>query len=551
MPMTPKKAVLYIRVSTTDQAEHGASLDNQERACYDWVYRNGMQVLKLFRDEGKSAKTLNRPAMQEMLAYIAEHGSEIDYLVVYQMDRLSRSFVDFADLLKILARHKIELRDSASNVVASESDELIQGVQALLAQHDNRLKSKRVSENMRRHASQGYRMHKAPFGLRNVRDVLGRPTVEPVQPQADQITHLLTIHAQGLLNKGQLLHEARRMGLTQANGRPMSYQFIDKMLRQPLYAGLEKSTLTDGQFIQSAFESIIPQWVYYTNQELLDGRKSTKTDGYMNVHPDYPLRKFVMCEDCRKPLRGSASTGRGGKKYPRYHCSTPGCKSRYIKPDELHEQFLDLLTRLSPDNGRLNLLKTLIVRVWRDEVKTMRERKNKLNSEIDKLSEQKLDAAEKVITGELTASEKTALTKRLTLKIGTAKTELRKIEGRIGTKEDAVEYALSYLGNAPRLWNSASPEMKQVYQRMIFPEGLPYNLSTNQFGTAKMSNLYTLAGTKKDPSMSDESLLVTPAGFEPAIAGLRTRSPGPLDEGAIHTMRPRRKVIPCSLSSKI
>ena len=521
--MTPKKAIVYIRVSTLDQADNGASLDNQERASYDWIFRNSMQMLKLFREEGKSAKTLNRPAMQEMLAYIEEHHDEIDYLVVYQIDRLTRSLVDFAELIKILAKYKIELRDSASNVTSSESDELIQGVQALLAQHDNRMKSKRVKENMKQHASQGYRMHKAPLGLRNIRDVFGRPTVEPVEPQATQIAHLLTTHAQGLVKKQHLLAEAKRMGLNQANGKPMSYQYLDKMMRQPIYAGMERNTFTDGAYIQSKFEGIIPQWVYYANQELLDGRKYAKIDGYMSLNPAYPLRKFITCEECGKPLRGSASTGRGGKKYPRYHCSTPGCRSRYIKPDELHEQFLDHLTKLRPDEGRLKLLQTIIVRTWRDEVKTMRDRRNTLRAEIDKLSEQKLDVAEKVVTGELTLAEKTALTERIKQKIRTAQSDAKKMEARIGVKEDAVEYAVSYIGNAPRLWNNASPEMKQIYQQMIFPDGLPYNLTTNNFGSAKMSSLYTLANTKKDPSMTDESLLVTREGIEPPTPALGRR----------------------------
>ncbi len=56
--------------------------------------------------------------------------------------------------------------------------------------------------------------------------------------------------------------------------------------------------------------------------------------------------------------------------------------------------------------------------------------------------------------------------------------------------------------------SGASPEMKQIYQRMIYPEGVPYNFRTKQFGTAKMSALYTLATIKKDPSISEESLLV-------------------------------------------
>ena len=61
--MNPKTAIIYVRVSTSEQADRGVSLDNQERACHDWAFRNQVQTLKVFREEGISAKTLNRPEM--------------------------------------------------------------------------------------------------------------------------------------------------------------------------------------------------------------------------------------------------------------------------------------------------------------------------------------------------------------------------------------------------------------------------------------------------------------------------------------------------------
>ena len=511
--MTPKRAIIYVRVSTTDQAERGASLDNQERACNDWTFRNAIQNLKTFREEGASAKTLNRPAMKEMISYIAENSHEIDYVVVYQIDRLSRNMVDFMELVKLLTGYKIELRDSMSHIEANESDELIQGVHALLGQHENKLKGRRVKENMKRHAQDGFRMHQAPFGLRNTRNELGRPTVEPIQPLADDIAHLLTEFAKGIFTKGQLLREARRTGLTQPNGEPMSYQFLDKILRQPLYAGLEKSSLTDDQVVPSAFIGIVPEWVYYTNQQILDGRKNSKVEGYLNNHPDYPLRRFVTCDDCGMPLRGSASTGRGGKKYPRYHCTSRDCHSAHIEPEKLHEQFLELLARARPDDDRkLALMQSIIMRVWRDEVDSMRSRRTKLRERVDAAQEQVLDAAEKVVTGEITSTEKTALAARLKQKVAGMESDIATLSRRIGTKAEAVEYAVNYIGNAPRLWSDAGLEMKLIYQRMIFPEGIPYNLRTGQFGTAKISALYTFANVLNEAKNADESMLVAHTG---------------------------------------
>lgn len=517
--MQPKQAVIYVRVSTDKQADQGASLDNQERACNEWALRNGVLVRKLFREEGASAKTLKRPIMTEMLEYIEGDYKDIDFVIVYQIDRLSRNMNDFVDFSRTMFQYGVELRDSSSQMVAGESDELIQGVQALLAQHDNRLKSKRVKENMKRHASEGYRMHKAPYGLRNIRDEAGRPTVEPIPEIADDIAHLLTEYAKGVITKAQILHNARKMGLKQANGKEMSPQFVDKMLRQPLYAGLEKSTLTDGQVIPSNFEGIVPEWVYYTIQQLLESRKQSKTEGYKIITAEYVLRKFTHCGDCGNPLRGSASTGRSGKRYPRYHCSTPSCHSAHINPEELHEQFLDLLTHVRPNEDKLNFLKAMIVRVWRDEVKTMRLRRTKVRERIDKLGEERIDAAESVVTGEITSEDKTAITNRIKQRVTKLTAEAQKLDRLIGTREEAIDYAITYMGNAPRLWNNASPAMKVQFQHMIFPKGISYNLHTSVFGTAEMSHLFTFAGIKKDPSMKDESLLVTPRGIEPLFPG--------------------------------
>lgn len=52
------RAVVYIRVSTDRQVVEGASLQTQERDCYSMCERNGWEVVRLFREEGESAKVL-------------------------------------------------------------------------------------------------------------------------------------------------------------------------------------------------------------------------------------------------------------------------------------------------------------------------------------------------------------------------------------------------------------------------------------------------------------------------------------------------------------
>ena len=63
------KAVIYCRVSTKEQVEEGNSLKTQEKICVEYAEKNGYHVEKIFIEQGESAKTADRPQLQEMLSY--------------------------------------------------------------------------------------------------------------------------------------------------------------------------------------------------------------------------------------------------------------------------------------------------------------------------------------------------------------------------------------------------------------------------------------------------------------------------------------------------
>lgn len=87
------RAVLYVRVSTADQVQN-YSLETQRRACVDYCSREGIEVDRIFREEGESAKTTDRPQLQEMLDYCAKNARIIDLVIVYRVDRLARQVHD-------------------------------------------------------------------------------------------------------------------------------------------------------------------------------------------------------------------------------------------------------------------------------------------------------------------------------------------------------------------------------------------------------------------------------------------------------------------------
>lgn len=86
----------YLRVSTGRQADEGYSLDAQHETIASAAKRNDWGEVVWYRDEGRSGKSLDRPKVRQLLADI-QHG---DTLVAAKLDRLTRSVLDFSDLVR-------------------------------------------------------------------------------------------------------------------------------------------------------------------------------------------------------------------------------------------------------------------------------------------------------------------------------------------------------------------------------------------------------------------------------------------------------------------
>ena len=87
--MLRKNCVIYVRVSTEEQTK-GYSLNGQERIDRDFAASQGYEVINVFREEGISAKDLNRPQLQAMMNWVREHAAEVDAVIFWKWERISR-----------------------------------------------------------------------------------------------------------------------------------------------------------------------------------------------------------------------------------------------------------------------------------------------------------------------------------------------------------------------------------------------------------------------------------------------------------------------------
>ena len=96
------KAIGYIRVSTTRQAEQGQSLESQEAKVIGWAKANNLELLHIYKDEGKSGRKYgNRPKAQAAIAKTCETKGT---LIVYSLSRLGRSLSDIIKIVEQLSK---------------------------------------------------------------------------------------------------------------------------------------------------------------------------------------------------------------------------------------------------------------------------------------------------------------------------------------------------------------------------------------------------------------------------------------------------------------
>src|SRR5271165_4473622 len=82
----------YVRVSTDRQAEQGVSLEAQEAKIRAMAMVQSVELLEVIVDGGESAKSLNRPGLQRLLALI--NAGKLEAVIVAKLDRLTRSVKD-------------------------------------------------------------------------------------------------------------------------------------------------------------------------------------------------------------------------------------------------------------------------------------------------------------------------------------------------------------------------------------------------------------------------------------------------------------------------
>src|SRR5262245_59262664 len=163
------QAIGYVRVSTDRQAEHGVSLEAQESKIRAIATIHSAELVEVIVEGGESAKSMNRPGLQRLLALI--NAGRVQAVIVAKVDRLTRSVKDLCNLLELLEKRNVPLTPVADALgTASASGRLVITIMAAVAQWEREAIGERTRDALRHKRGQGHRVGNIPFGSRLAAD---------------------------------------------------------------------------------------------------------------------------------------------------------------------------------------------------------------------------------------------------------------------------------------------------------------------------------------------------------------------------------------------
>lgn len=137
----------YLRVSTREQSESGLGLEVQEAGVRGAVRTSGDELVTVIADEGESGKSLDRPGIRQALDLIAR--GEADGLIVYKLDRITRSVADFGTLLEWFSEAGAVFSALDLGIdTSTPGGELVANVFASVAQWERKMIAARTKDSL-------------------------------------------------------------------------------------------------------------------------------------------------------------------------------------------------------------------------------------------------------------------------------------------------------------------------------------------------------------------------------------------------------------------
>lgn len=355
------RVALYVRVSTEDQAREGYSIDAQKRRLVAFAESQDWVISEMYVDDGYSAKSLDRPEIKRLLSDLFQ--GKFDVVLVYKLDRLTRSTSDCDYLLKTFEAHKVAFQSCTESFeTRTATGRLFIRLIADIAQWERENIGERVRFGQEQKVIEGKKPGgKYPFGY----DKQG----ESIEEEFEALRRLRELYMEGRMGFKTIAITLNHEGRLR-RGYQWRASTAALALENPFYAGIVEfgSKMANGKYPQRKRDLRVevlrakgnhdPVWSeeeYHEHLRLMRQR----TDGGYSRKLDYWFSGILRCGQCGQAMYGrltkkTLANGEVSRK-PFYICGqrkeNDVCQMPIFRQTHIEHMLMDYIQNLRIDHA--------------------------------------------------------------------------------------------------------------------------------------------------------------------------------------------------------
>jgi len=355
----------YCRKSVEERADETfGSIENQHESILNFIashkHEGWVPLTERYDDNGFTGSNTNRPSLQKLINDIKE--SRVNMVVVYKLDRLSRSLVDFVQLLKFFDEHGVAFASITQPIDTSTSTgKLMLHILSSFAEFERELISERTHDKMGAARKRGQWLGgRPPFGY--TRDKEGKKLIID-KDEAKIVREMFELYLKGnsLLKVSSILNEKgyRSRAGKQKDGKPFGgLKFgvtqIQQAIKNVVYIG---KVFYAGQVYDGQQEAMIDEETFKKAQEKLKDnrieRKATK-----NIECSGLLTHILHCKTCGHSMFHTYTLKHKTHKYRYYVCTNAqkrgysSCPTKSVNAQAIEDTTVDCLKILFAENRK-------------------------------------------------------------------------------------------------------------------------------------------------------------------------------------------------------
>jgi site-specific DNA recombinase len=405
-PYVAQRAALYLRVSTTRQAEHDVSIPDQRKQGEAYCAMRGYDLVETFVEAGASATNDRRPEFQRMIEAGTTKPAPFDVVVVHSFSRFFRDHFELEFYVRKLAKNGVKLVSITQEMGDDPMHVMMRQIMALFDEYQSKENAKHVLRAMNENARQGFwNGARPPIGYRIIAaeqrgsKIKKKLEIDPLHAETVRLIYRLFLEGDGISGpkgvKAIATYLNERRMFTRDGGKWGLAQ-IHAILTRTTYIGEHRFNTRSFKNREKKPESevavmVVPPLIerdtFDAVQARLKSRNPMVVPARVTSGPTL-LTGICFCAKCGGAMTMRTGKGSAGGMYRYYTCSTKarqgkaGCEGRSIPMDKLDHLVADHLAERLLQPERLKTILSSLLDRRQERTERRREHLAELNRRI-------------------------------------------------------------------------------------------------------------------------------------------------------------------------